>query len=597
MVSSKPKEGESLADLFPDVASQWHPTLNDNLVPSDFKKGSDKRVWWKCDVADDHEWEGKISARVRAKDCPFCVGRRVSITNSLASLAPEIASQWHPTKNGNLTPDDVVAGATKKVWWKCDVADDHEWETKLVNRTQRNRGCPFCAGREVSSTNSLATMYPNVAKYWHPSKNGDLTPNDVTGGSEKKVWWKCPVGADHEWKTGIYNKVKHDCPFCSGYQVSVTNSLSSLFPEIASQWHPTKNGSLTPDDVVAGTHDKAWWKCDVADDHVWRINISNRTAQSSGCPACAGQQVSTTNTLAHLFPEVASQWHPTKNGNLTPHDVTGGANKRVWWKCDKGPDHEWQAPIPGRTSHGKQCPACMGQQVSVTNSLAALFPHIAKQWHPTKNGDLTPDDVTAGTPKKYWWKCEADDSHDFDSSVGSRTGRGRGCPSCTLTPRSAQEIRLSHELSALIDFDLEEHKVRIRGRVRDVDIVLEGLGVVVEFDGAYWHRNKADKDLEKAQKLEAEGWNVIRVREIPLDSIHKNDVMVKTLAPAKEVADLVLQKITEVTGVKIPKLKEYLASDEPWREKEALVAIREYQAENARKKAERDAKRKAKKKS
>ena len=65
----------------------------------------------------------------------------------------------------------------------------------------------------------------------------------------------------------------------------------------------------------------------------------------------------------------------------------------------------------------------------------------------------------------------------------------------------------------------------------------------------------------------------------------------------ESLADLFLQKIIEVTGVKIPKLREYLASDEPWREKEALVAIREYQAENARKKAERDAKRKAKKKS
>ena len=185
--------------------------------------------------------------------------------------------------------------------------------------------------------------------------------------------------------------------------------------------------------------------------------------------------------------------------------------------------------------------------------------------------------------------------HEWITMVSIRTASGAGCPLCTLTPRSAQEIRLAYELSSLIDFDLESHKVRIEGRRRDVDIVLENLGIVVEFDGAYWHRDKADKDLEKAQKLEAEGWNVIRVRERPLDSIHKNDVMVETLAPVKEVADLVLQKIIEVTGVRIPKLKEYLASDEAWREKEALVAIREYQAENARKKAERDAKRKQKK--
>ena len=213
---------------------------------------------------------------------------------------------------------------------------------------------------------------------------------------------------------------------------------------------------------------------------------------------------------------------------------------------------------------------------------------------PYKNGNLTAEQVTAKSPTKRWWSCDIAEHHEWETSPSKRTSRGDGCPFCTLTPRSAPEIRLAHELSALLEFDLEAHKVRVEGRLKDVDVVIEDLDVIVEFDGSYWHRNKADKDLEKAQKLEAEGWNVIRVRERPLDSIHKNDVMVETLAPVKEVADLVLQKIVQVTGVKIPKLKEYLASDEPWREKEALVAIREYQAENARKKAERDAKRKSK---
>jgi hypothetical protein len=46
MPSGKPKAGESLADLFPDVASQWHPTLNGDLTPLDVSKGSDKHVWW-----------------------------------------------------------------------------------------------------------------------------------------------------------------------------------------------------------------------------------------------------------------------------------------------------------------------------------------------------------------------------------------------------------------------------------------------------------------------------------------------------------------------------------------------------------------------
>ena len=155
---------------------------------------------------------------------------------------------------------------------------------------------------------------------------------------------------------------------------------------------------------------------------------------------------------------------------------------------------------------------------------------------------------------------------------------------------SAQEMRLAHELAALIDFDLDLHKVRFGSRLRDVDIVLEDLSVVVEFDGSYWHRNKADKDRDKTQLIEDAGWRVIRVRERPLESIHVNDVMVDTLAPAKTVADAVLVKIVEVTGAEIPRLDEYLASDDEWREAEALTAIRSYRVERAAKKAARKAK-------
>ena len=125
----------------------------------------------------------------------------------------------------------------------------------------------------------------------------------------------------------------------------------------------------------------------------------------------------------------------------------------------------------------------------MTNSLAVLFPDVAGQWHPSLNGDLTPDRVVAGSDKKFWWKCPVADDHEWEASGNTRTGRGSGCPECTLTPRSAQEIRLAHELAALVDFDLEAHKIRFGGRLRDVDIVLEGLKVVVEFDGSYWHRN------------------------------------------------------------------------------------------------------------
>jgi len=62
---------------------------------------------------------------------------------SLAEVNPELAKQWHSTKNGNLTPFDVSAGSHNKVWWKCSKGDDHEWEASIKSRNNGN-GCPIC---------------------------------------------------------------------------------------------------------------------------------------------------------------------------------------------------------------------------------------------------------------------------------------------------------------------------------------------------------------------------------------------------------------------------------------------------------------------
>ncbi len=173
---------------------------------------------------------------------------------------------------------------------------------------------------------------------------------------------------------------------------SSTNTLAVLFPEIASQWHPSRNGVLTPDRVVAGSHKRCWWKCPEGQDHVWLASVKDRTYAKSGCVFCAGRAVSSTNSLASLFPEITREWHPTKNGTLTPNKIVAGSTKIVWWSCPKGPDHEWQTKVVNRTSKGTTgCPFCGGDKASIANSLATLYPDVAAQWHPTKNGDITRD--------------------------------------------------------------------------------------------------------------------------------------------------------------------------------------------------------------
>ncbi|PEI80239.1 hypothetical protein CN636_25260 [Bacillus toyonensis] len=105
----------------------------------------------------------------------------------------------------------MVVGSYTKVWWVCEKG--HEWETKVHNRT-KGSGCPYCTNRKICIDNCLATLNPELAKQWHPTKNGTLTPYDVTRSSSKRVWWKCNEG--HEWETSVNNRAYgSDCLYCS----------------------------------------------------------------------------------------------------------------------------------------------------------------------------------------------------------------------------------------------------------------------------------------------------------------------------------------------------------------------------------------------
>jgi hypothetical protein len=132
---------------------------------------------------------------------------------------PELAVQWHPIKNGSLTSYDIVATSTKKAWWRCPVVSDHEWEATIASRLNGN-GCACCSGRVVVPSNCLATTHPELAAQWHPIRNGSLTPQNVTFGSSRRVWWRCLTVDEHEWNVSINGRMSNErsCPYCNESQ-------------------------------------------------------------------------------------------------------------------------------------------------------------------------------------------------------------------------------------------------------------------------------------------------------------------------------------------------------------------------------------------
>ncbi|MBN1697118.1 MAG: zinc-ribbon domain-containing protein [Spirochaetales bacterium] len=346
MKSAKLLKKESLAVKDPSLAKQWHPSKNGKLTPKDVFHHSGKKVWWVCDKG--HEWEAIVNNRATGTGCPYCTGIYVCNDTSFKTRKPELAKEWHPTKNGKLTPDKVTIYSARRVWWKCKKG--HEWQAIIAARTNGNV-CPYCNGRKLCKESSLQVTEPKLAAEWHPTKNKKLTPADVLPSSARKVFWQCKKG--HEWKAGIaYRRRGRGCPYCDGKKVAKDNCLQTVNPEAAKDWHPTKNGSLTPRNVTANSQKKVWWKCSKG--HEWQSFVGYRT-KGYGCPYCDGRKVNKENCLATLSPELAKEWHPTKNRVLTPQTVSPFSKKRVWWKCPNG--HDWKAKIFDRYN-GETCRKC-----------------------------------------------------------------------------------------------------------------------------------------------------------------------------------------------------------------------------------------------
>ena len=208
-------EENSLAARYPALASEWDVAHNGALTPCEVTPGAHRKVWWRC--AAGHSWQAAVFSRTRGSGCPYCSGQRVLAGETdLAARYPALAAEWDAERNAPLTPQQVLPDSNRTVWWRCPQG--HSYAASNTHRTRSASGCPYCAGRKVlPGFNDLAAREPQLAAQWHPSLNGALTPQQVTTGSHRRVWWQCEAG--HVWRAVVYSRTggqNAGCPVCAG---------------------------------------------------------------------------------------------------------------------------------------------------------------------------------------------------------------------------------------------------------------------------------------------------------------------------------------------------------------------------------------------
>lgn len=270
-------------------------------------------------------------------------------------------------------------------------------------------------------TGSLASVHPELISEWS-EKNLPLTPDKITFGSNKRVWWKGACG--HEWETSVKARSKGEkCPICSGARViEGINDLATLKPLLAQEW--SEKNELKPTEVSVASHKKIIWKCKHG--HEWEASVKSRTINGTGCPYCSHNKVlAGFNDLASQYPDIAAEWSD-RNLPLLPTMVTAFANSKAWWKCnDCG--NEWHTLISTR-SGGSRCPYCSGYTLlKGFNDLATTHPDLAAEWS-ERNYPLLPDEVNAKSRRNVWWKCKTC-GNEWKSVINARVN-GTVCPVC-----------------------------------------------------------------------------------------------------------------------------------------------------------------------
>lgn len=461
--NSTPKAGESLADVFPDIASEW--SSRNDCGPNEVNAKARRSAWWKC-LACGHEWEAAVYSRTcDGNGCPKCadVHRRVTRhataleNGSLATKNPEAARCFDLVLNAPVRPEDVLASSNDTYFWTCSRCGE-TFATKPINMADGRTTCASCSraiaheGREyhrgfaiAEGGESLADKCPELMAEW--SARNDVDPLTVTPSSGRIVWWTCPEGHEYEMRIANKTQLHQGCPYCSGRRVvSGVNDMATIHPELLDEWDYEAN-AVAPDTVSCGSHYRARWVCGECG-HKWSAEVKSRTA-GSGCPRCG--------------------------------EIEAGRKNRK--------------PKPG----GRY--------------LADEFPDMALEWDYSRNGSRTPSNVASKSGKPFWWICP-DCGHSYEMMVYNRTRGGQGCPECAKVRRTSfPEKALLFYLSKCFP-DAEENKRDAFDGIGgfEIDIWIPSIRTGVEYDGQAWHKN-AERDMRKDDACHDAGVRLIRVRE------------------------------------------------------------------------------------
>lgn len=143
------------------------------------------------------------------------------------------------------------------------------------------------------------------------------------------------------------------------------------------------------------------------------------------------------------------------------------------------------------------------------NSLEVTHPEIAKEWHPTLNGDISPKHISSETHDSYYWLCPKC-SNEYKAMVKNRVRMNSSCPTCGReNTRNKQMVKVKNKTTGEIFNSVSEAALKYNCQIGGIKACCRGITKTSQgYEWEYVDRELSSRKTNQNQKTQKRVLNI-----------------------------------------------------------------------------------------
>lgn len=423
----------------------------------------------------------------------------------------DILKRWDYKLN-DCSPKGISYGSNKNYYFKCPRGI-HESELKNIGHfTNGQEGSMYCNQCNSFEQWCIDNNKQDILELWDYKLN-KILPSEVSYGSGKDIYFKCPKGAHKseikKLKFITNPSFKFQCNQCNSFEQWCYDNLSKKETDgILNRWDYEKN-KCKPNEISYGSSKKYWFKCSKGIHESELKNIKSFTHGQKGsiyCKRCNSFAQWGIDNLGEDF--LDKYWDYDKN-KVSPWEINcGSSSKKIWVKCQEKDYHENYQISCRDFKRGNRCAYCTNRngRVHPLDSLGTLYPDVLNIW--SEKNKKSPYEYAPKSKQKVWWKCHEGKHEDYYRRIYETYDADFCCPECS---NYKGEIRISeylikHNFTKNIGYIYQKEFDGLIGLGNgnlSYDFYLPKYNLLIEYQGEFHDgtaRNQAKVDFEKQQE-------------------------------------------------------------------------------------------------